>query len=78
MEQSNTIVIRKADAELLTVSDVEQNRGKMVTYVTPTEPGMTDVFNVGISWKSLEQLRARMDRSVFDWAIKDRSLRSHG
>lgn len=79
MEESKTVVIRKgSDGELLTVSDVEQNRGKMITYLTSIQPGITDAFNVGVSSKSLEQLRTRMDRNVFHWVIKDRSLEITG
>ncbi len=67
-------VIRKTDEDLLTVSDDGQGRGKTIVYMTGTEEKTADVFQIGISWRSLGKLRERMKRQTFDWEMADKSL----
>lgn len=65
------IEILKKNDQLLLVDTVKE--GKMLIFITPTEAA-TEVFQVAISHKSLENLRNRIQRNIFEWEIKDKSV----
>lgn len=73
-EDNSSLFIRRNDEEILSIEDDSQGRGGMILYMTGTEERTADVFQVGISWKSLGKLRKRMERKEFDWEVADKSF----
>ena len=71
--KGDTVIIRKVNGEFLAVDPVPE--GKMINYYTSTEQEASDLFSVGISWNSLEKLESRSKSRIFEWEIKDATLR---
>jgi hypothetical protein len=68
--------ILRTDMGILWVN--EDKQGRMLVFMADTDTDTEDVFQIGLSWTSLEKLKARSSRKVFEWEIKDKSLKVGG
>lgn len=73
-DDADHIMIRKTDEETLSVDNDSHGKGKIIFYMTGTEEKTADAFQVGIAWKSLEKLKERIKRKIFDWELADKSF----
>jgi hypothetical protein len=64
--------IRQTSEDFLYVIDDE--KGKLIHFNTIADGSIMDAFGVGVSWKSLDKLKERSNRKVFNWELSDKSL----
>ncbi len=69
-QMDNTITILDNDHEKLWVSTVDQ--GKILIYSIIEEEG--DIFQISLSWDSINKLKERSKRNIFEWNVRDKSL----
>lgn len=66
----NTIWILDNDHDKLWINTVDQ--GKILLYSTNTDE--LDIFQISISWDSIDKILERSKRNIFEWNIRDKSL----
>ena len=69
-ETDTVVTILDNDHEKLWVSTVDQ--GKVLIYSIIEEEG--DIYQISVSWDSIEKLKERSKRNIFEWNIRDKSL----
>jgi hypothetical protein len=70
-QNDSTITILDNDHEKFWVNTVDQ--GKILIYSTNIgKEG--DIFQISMSWDSIDKLKERSKRNIFEWNIRDKSL----
>lgn len=76
--ETERFIVRRTEREIVRVESDRADRGRILVYMVPNEAHRFDIFHVGISWASLDELQEHAFCDIFSWEVADKSLRIRG